>query len=309
VRGVIGIAVLATVALVASFALSPTHAASPEDIYIATRDAAIAKIAAAAKAEKRGPTDGYGAAILALDEQARAKLERQMRTIVGPVDIKGMDGKAALNLDTLIEGDEDFGLLDGMVYGDLDGKTRVIVTTDSLLQRWLHQHKDWWGKDSGDIPQQAAAAVKENAFYTQAVLTDAAIMRFAELPVRKPTGAAFAYAMLAARSQSEVPATAGEIFLAVAKGRRVFVASTKEFKAVGPIPACDTIRGDLVKQASEAADAVGLDDDARQEKADALSAKAETEFLRCFTASAAQHYNYAAAADAAEALLHRLPPE
>ena len=110
-------------AIAAVLALSSAQAASPEDTYIATRDAAIAKIAAAAKAEKRGPTDGYGAAILALDEQARAKLEREMLTIVGSVDIKGIDGKATLNLDTLIEGDEDFGLLDGMVYGGLDAKS------------------------------------------------------------------------------------------------------------------------------------------------------------------------------------------
>ena len=86
--------------------------------------------------------------------------------------------------------------------------------------------------------------------------------------------------MLGARSQSEVPATADEIFLAVAKGGRVFVANTKEFKAVGPIAACDTIRGDLVEQTRGAAAAPGLDDKARQQKADALSAKAETEFLR-----------------------------
>lgn len=283
------------------------HSASPEDTYIATRDAAIAGIAAAVKDDKHGSTEGLSPAIDTLDDQALATLERQMRGIVGPVAIKGIDGKGALNLDTLIEGDEDFGLLDGMVYGGLDAKTRVIVTSDSLLQRWLHQHKDWWGKDSNDIPQRPAAAVKENAFYTQAVLTDAAIIRFAELPVRKPAGVAFAYAMLAARSQSDVPGTADEIFLAVTKGGRVFIANTKEFDAIGPIPACDTIRGDLVKQASAAADAPGLDDKARQERADALSAKSETEFLRCFAANAAQQTNFTAAAGAAQALMDRLP--
>jgi len=290
-----------------ALALPCARAASPEDVYIATRDAAIAKIAAAVKAEKPGPNDGLGPAIDALNDRARATIERQMRAIVGPVAIKGMDGKAALNLDTLIEGDEDFGLLDGMVYGGLDAKTRVVVTTGSLLRRWLNQHKDWWGKDSNDIPQQPAAAVQENAFYTQAVLTDAAIMRFAELPVRKPAGAAFAYAMLAARSQSEVPATADEIFLAVATGGRVFVANSKEFEAVGPIAACDTIRNDLVKQANDATDEAGLDDKARQDKADALSAKSETEFLRCFAAKAPRQNSFAAAADAAQALLDRLP--
>ena len=54
-----------------------------------------------------------------------------------PVAIKGIPGEGALNLDTLIEGDQGFGLLDGMVYGGLDDKTRVIVTTDSLFRRWL----------------------------------------------------------------------------------------------------------------------------------------------------------------------------
>jgi hypothetical protein len=304
---IIGITILTIVASGAGLALWPAHAASPEDVYIATRDAAIAKIAAAVKAEKPGPNDGLSPAIDALNDRERATLERQMRAIVGPVAIKGMDGKAALNLDTLIEGDEDFGLLDGMVYGALDAKTRVIATTDGLLRRWLNQHKDWWGKDSNDIPQQPAAAVQENAFYTQAVLTDAAITRFAELPVRKPAGAAFAYAMLAARSQSDVPSTADEIFLAAAKGGRVFIANTKEFKAVGPIAACDTIPNGLAKQASEAADAPGLDDKARQEKADALSAKSEAEFLRCFTASAARQDTFAAADNAAQALLDRLP--
>ena len=146
-----------------------------------------------------------------------------MRAILGPVAIKGLEGEGAINLDTLIEGDEDFGLLDGMIYGPVDAKTRVIVTTDGLLRRWLHQHKDWWGKDSPSLPQDPGAAVKVDAFYTQAVQNDAAIMRFAVLAIRKPAGAAFAFAMLAARSQSEVPAKADEIFIVTAQGGRVFI--------------------------------------------------------------------------------------
>ena len=72
-------------------------------------------------------------------------------------------------------------MLDGMVYGGLDAKTRVIVTTDSLFKHWLNEHKDWWGK-TGDMPQEPSAAVKANNFYTQAVLTDSAILHFADLP-------------------------------------------------------------------------------------------------------------------------------
>ena len=200
-----------------------------------------------------------------------------------------------------------FGLLDGMVYGGVDAKTRVIVTTASLFQRWLRQHKDWWGKNSANVPQEPTAAVRENAFYTQAVLTDSAIMRLAELPIRKPAGAGFAYAMLAARSQSEVPSRADEIFVAMARGGRVFVAYTKEFDAVGPIAPCDALRKDLIKQSVEVDEEPDLDDQARREKSDALREKSETEFLRCFARKAPRQDRFAAARKAAQALIDRLP--
>ena len=70
----------------------------------------------------------------------------RLRAIVGPVAIKGLDDKSAINLDTLSDGDEDFGLLDGMVYGGLDAKTRVIVTTDGLFRRWLRTTQELDGQ-------------------------------------------------------------------------------------------------------------------------------------------------------------------
>ncbi len=60
-----------------------------------------------------------------------------------------MTGNSKINLDTLNDGFEDFGLLDGMVYGGLDDKTHVIVTTESLFKHWLDKHTDAWNK-SGD---------------------------------------------------------------------------------------------------------------------------------------------------------------
>jgi hypothetical protein len=297
-------------ALICAASLSPpANAATPEQAYIAARDAAIAKIKAAEKAEKRGPTDNYGDAILKMDEEATAGLEQQMRAIVGPVVIKGMeDDKGATNLDTLFEGDEGFGLLDGMIYGAPDARTRVIVTTDTMFAIWLREHKNWFGSNAASMPQQPSAAVRTDDFYSQAVLTDAAIMRFAELPVRKPAAAAFAFAMLAARSQSDVPPQADEIFVAAALGKHVFVANTKEFAAVGPIAACDRIRNDLIKKSEDAAQEPGLDDEARLKKSEALSAKSEAEFLRCFAAQASHQNGFAAAVTAAQTLLDRLPP-
>lgn len=302
-RATAGLAIATAAMLGASFA----EAATPEQLYLAARDAAIAKLKTAVAAEKRGPMDNYGDEILAMEEKARAGLQQQMRAIIGPVAIVGINDEGALNLDTLIEGDQNFGMLDGMVYGGVDAKTRVIVTTASLFRRWLRQHRNWWGNNSENIPQQASAAVQAAGFYTQAILTDSAVVRYAALPVRKPLDATFATAMLAARTQSEIPDKADEIFVAMARNDRVFIAYTKEFAAVGPIAACDAIRRRVMNQASEAADEPGRDDEARREKSDALSGNSETEFLRCFATKASDQNSFAAAAKAAQTLIDRLP--
>ncbi len=279
----------ALAAMIAAAGTSPfATAATPEQAYIAARDAAIAKIRTIEKA-KPVTANGDNSATLAAEEQARKALEVQLRAIVGPVAIKGLEGEGTINLETLFKDDEDFGVLDGMIYGPVDAKTRVIVTTDGLFRRWLRQHKDWWGNDSAGIPLDPGAAVKVEALYTQAVQTDAAIMRFAELPIHKPASAAFAFAMLAARSQSDAPAKADEIFVATAQGGRVFIGYTSEFDAVGPIAACDKIHSDLMSKSA------------------ALSDKADTEFLRCFAEQASKQKGFAGAAAAAQALMDRLP--
>ena len=134
---------MAAFLMVAGLLLTPAAATPAEDAYIAARDAAIAKVKAATEAEPKNPTGDDDDKVIALDNQELAGLENQMRAIVGPLAIKGLDGKSAINLDTLSDGDEDFGLLDGMVYGRVDAKTRVIVTTDGLFQHWLQEHTNW----------------------------------------------------------------------------------------------------------------------------------------------------------------------
>src|SRR5262245_1128797 len=297
-----------TILAVLVLGLSSIKAGTPEDAYIEARDVAVAKIKAAVAAQPRGTKDGYGEQLRTIEKQARGDLEQRMRAIIGPVSIDGLDKTGALNLDTLVEGDLGFGVLDGMVYGPVDAKTRVIVTTESLLRRWLGEHKNWWGKDSEELPQEPGAAVKENAFYTQALVTDAAIIRFADLPVRKPATASFAFAMLGARTQSDVPAKADEIFLAIAQRGRVFVAHTSESAALGPIAACDAVRSDLVNQSMAAAKAPELDEEQRRQKSDALSARSEAEFLRCFAEKARQQDGFGAATAAAQSLIERMLP-
>jgi hypothetical protein len=294
---------MAAFLMVAGLLLTPAAATPAEDAYIAARDAAIAKVKAATDAEPKNPTGGDENKVIALDNQELAALENQMRAIVGPLAIKGLDGKSAINLNTLSDGDEDFGLLDGMAYGGVDAKTRVIVTTDGLFRHWLNEHKNWAGNQ---LPQDPSAAVKVQDFYSQAVLTDAAIVHFADIAIAGPPGAAFAYAMLAARTQSDLPTKADEIFIALSRGGRVFVANTREFKAIGPIAPCETIRNDLAKQAAAAANS---NDPAAQDKADALSARSDAEFLKCFAEKAPQQAAFRGAVKAAQELIDRLPAD
>ncbi|MFY9692312.1 MAG: hypothetical protein WA776_03120 [Xanthobacteraceae bacterium] len=294
---------MAAVLMVAGFLLTPAAATPAEDAYIASRDAAIAKIKAATDAEPKNSTSGDDNKVIALDNQERASLEQLMRVIVGPVTVKGLDGRGAINLDTLSDGDEDFGLLDGMVYGGIDAKTRVIVTTDGLFRHWLQEHKNW---ADNKLPQDPSAAVKDQDFYTQAVLTDAAIMHYATIAITAPLGTAFAYAMLAARTQDALPAKADEVFVALSRDGRVFVANTKEFKAIGPIAPCETVRNDLTRKAAEAANSNGP---TAQDQADALSAQSDAEFLKCFAAKAPQQAGFRAAVKAAQALIDRLPAD
>ena len=93
----------------------------------------------------------------------------------------------------------------------------------------------------------------------------------------------------------------------MARAGRVFVAFTKELTPVGPIAACEAIRADLIKNAEQAGSEAGLDDEARSAKAEALRSKSEQEFLRCFADRASAQKGFAAATQAAEALIARLP--
>jgi len=77
---------------------------------------------------------------------ARADLERQLRRIIGPSEIKGFAKEGELNLDSLSSGFMGFGLLDALAYVSPDEKSRVLVTTDELSGKWLRARKP-------DVPQ------------------------------------------------------------------------------------------------------------------------------------------------------------
>jgi hypothetical protein len=298
--------------------LSVSSAASlkptPEERYIATRDAAIKKLQPMYDANNSDAAGKAEAAIV-------ADLLTQMTAVVGERTYKGF-GPAKLNLDTLSKGDEGFGMLDGLRFEAETGKggakpgtkdtageyvqprAYIIVTTPTMFERWLHGHKDWWDKGVKNVPQQIGAALKDGSFYTQAISTGAAVVNFGNLPIAKPQEAVLANAMLAGRTQDATPETADEAFVSAVTADRVYIT----YGSIEPpvkIEACLAIRADYEKRAKQS------DDDFQFKKIDKkaydklgnLRQRGEDEYMRCFTQRAPQQPSFVEATKQAQGLL------
>ena len=299
--------------LAATIATAAPSAKAAEDRYIAARDAAIEKISAIYDA---GNADD---AARKAEDAASADLAAQMRAILNEPDRDGF-GPAKLNIDTFSKGDEGFGTLDGLRFdarlgknGETAGptgadgkyvapKAHIIVTTQTLFERWLRAHKDWWG--TKNVPQQIGAALKDENFYTQAISSGSAVVNFNSLPIAKPAGASFAYAVLAGRTQSEIPDAADNVFASAMANGKVYIA----YGSIDPkvqVPACLAIRTSYNKKAEQA------DDDLRSEKIDRkaygklgdLRQNGEDAYKRCFTQNATKQPSFAEATKQAERLL------
>ena len=82
-------------------------------------------------------------AIAKSEMAARADLEKKMQALIGASGIKGVPEPGKLNLESLIIGDMGFGMLEGLKY-DLKGGTELLVTTRSLVERWLKAEQEIW---------------------------------------------------------------------------------------------------------------------------------------------------------------------
>jgi hypothetical protein len=309
-----------TACAVACFVAMLSHAGAapqktPEDRYIAARDAAI---------ERLQPVYAAGNAEDAADKAeaaARVDLAAQMKAILGQLTFKGY-GPARINLDTLFKGDEGFGMLDGFLFDaetgisgakvadkDEDGnyvspKSHIIVTTPTLFERWLHGHKEWWDKGVRNGPQQIGSALKDGSFYTQAISTGAAVINFNALPIAKPATAISAYAMLAGRTQSEVPDEADEVFVSAITKDRVYVV----YGSIEPkvrVEACIAIRAGYNKRAEQGTDDFHFKkiDKKAYDRLPNFRQQGEDAFKRCFTQRAPQQPSFAEATRQAQALL------
>jgi hypothetical protein len=310
------IAALVTVAGLAAM-LTPAGAApaSPEDRYVAARDAAIEKFSAIYDAGK------FDDAAKAAEDAARADLGAQMAAILGERRRAGF-GPPTINLGSFYRGDEGFGTLDGLRFDDelgtsgektggngADGKyveprAHIIVTTQTLFGRWLRDHKEWWGKGIKNVPQRIGDALRDESFYTQTISSGSAVINFNALPVAKPASATFAYAMLAGQTQSEIPDAADEVFVSALAGGKVYIA----YGSIQPevkIAACTAIRAGYNKRSTEAYEQFQRKEIEQKvyDRLGNLRQKGEDAFKRCFTERAPQQPAFIEATKQAQALL------
>ena len=290
-------------------------APSPEDRYVATRDAAIAKFSPIYDAGK------FDDAAKKAEDAAFADLKAQIAAILGEPARKGF-GPAKLNIETFYKGDEGFGTLDGLRFDSelgengekagqngADGKyvepgAHIIVTTQALFERWLRAHKDWWDKDLKNVPQRIGSALRDESFYTQAIQTDSAVINFNSLPIARPASATFAYGFLAGRTQSDIPDAADEVFVAALANGKVYVA----YGSIAPkvqIASCLAIRADYNKKAEDADNKLRFKEIDRKayDKLGDFRQQGEDAYKRCFVQRAPQQPSFAEAARQAQALL------
>jgi hypothetical protein len=247
----------AVATLVVTLAGAVAAPSSPEDRYIAARDAAIEKISPVYDAGK------FDDAAQKVEDAARADLQAQMSAILGELHASGF-GPPKLTLETFYKGDEGFGMLDGLRLDAALGKSgepagrndaagnyvepkaHIIVTTQTVFERWLHAHKDWWDKGLKNVPQQIGAALRDESFYTQAISPGEAVVKFNLLPVVKPASASFAYGFLAGRTQSDIPDAADQVFVSALANGKVYIA----YGSIEPrvkVAGCGAIQGDAAK--------------------------------------------------------------
>lgn len=257
--------------------LSPVaQAATPEDSYVAARDAFIAKL------NPPGDPVAPSEAASKEEERARADLVKQLRSLIGPLNVGGFSGEGAYNVGSLFRGDLEFGILDGLLFTK-DKDVRLVVTTMSLTDRWI---KSPDGLDAaGDaVPKDVRAALQRDDFYTRATSADAAVGNMGELPVTKPAGVDFVFAMLAARRQDFFPVPASEMLIGAIAPPRVYIVSAPIAKVKMMAP-CEKLFKDAVAKADKMFEANEKSANRKEsvvDEVDGLREKADEAMRKCF---------------------------
>ncbi len=202
-------------------------AASLEEKYFEARDNFIREFEKAS-----GPIDVLAEQDQhALDEQdkrALAELEKQLKSIVGPVNVEGFPKEGKINLETLQKGDLGFGQVDGLRFSS--EQEYLFVTTDNILKKYL--------AGQPNLPKDLADLFKTGEFYTLAFTGEAAVTYFAEIPVKSTNEKSYVCAFLGLIAQDIGPFIPKAIFVLVTNGNRILAVQSPAAAEITEIPQC-----------------------------------------------------------------------
>jgi len=241
---------------------SAASAATPDEAFVAERDAFIAKFNP--PGDPVAPTDAASREM----ERARTELAKRLRSIVGPVNLKGFSGEGEYSVGSLFKGDMEFGMLDGLVF-KRGKEAQLVVTTTAVAQSWI-KSTDGFLEEGQAAPKDLPSALILDDFYTRATSSDAAASNMGELPVTKPAGVDFAYAMLAIRRQDTGAGPAEEMLIGAIVPPRLYVLSTPIAK-IAMMPPCAR----LLKDAEANADKMVADNEKSKTPNDNIGDEAE----------------------------------
>ncbi|QPC91955.1 hypothetical protein [Mesorhizobium sp. INR15] len=278
-----------------ALATSAAFAASPEDDYIAARDKAISDIAALVSSNTPVET------IDATNEKARADLEKRLTDILGPFSVKDFPAAGTINTESLSASDIGFGMLDGLRHGTEDGPS-IVASTRGLVDRWLQSRAAETDADF-KLPAGFNEALKLDAFYTQAIGSDAAFSGTLDFALKTPEGADMAIARLGGWTQDIGPIPNQQVIVTLVKGNSVMIAEAPATPAVPQIAACDTLWTTADAAAQKIASQASDDQDEKAfDAANAAWAKGDSDYRACMGKSLPENPVFPALLAQAQAL-------
>jgi hypothetical protein len=266
--------------LAASVALvtcSAAFAATPEeDAYFAARDAAVAKVKAAAGAKKKNDK-----AVKKAEEEGREALLKQLSALVGPQKPKGYD-QAEFSLASVQPDAEGGGQLDAIVYVKGEKDPSISVTTDGVADRWLAAVRSDPERANLNLPATTAEALNNATFYTLAVGGDAAFSVYTPVQASAdPT----AVALLGAFQQDVGPNAPNALVVSVRRGGLLYVIQAQLAKQMKPSPVCEAVWKPYEQTALKAQKAYKASrekDQAQLETAQKAEAEGDEAYRQCF---------------------------
>jgi hypothetical protein len=272
-------------------------AASPEEKYFETRDNFIREFEkASTPLDSLAEQDQH--ALDEKDKHALAELEKQLKAIVGPVNVEGFPKEGKINLLTL-QKDYGFGQVDGLGFSAK--QEQLFVTTDNILKKYLVEQPE--------LPKDLAELSKTGEFYVRAITAEAAVTYFAEIPVKCPNGKSYVRAFLGLTAQDIGPFIPKDIFVFVTKGNRILAVQSPAATEITEIPQC---RNEWERFAKKRADAnelyrsSGLNNQKASDESVQYEQQGFEAYQRCYDREAKNQKFFASLKKQAQSIVDRL---